>query len=145
MNLSVGNSSKPTRSDSHNSLGVYAQDVRYFAIEHMDVRREASQVGTAYKTSRSSTTSHERLCSVSQEEYPTSSESRKSGFFKTGANRTPGYGYLSHGHAASPSMGRLVADVLSAHSLRGRYPHPGLVHVDSFRITSNTIITVAVL
>ena len=27
----------------------YAQDVRYFAIEHMDVRREAFQAGTAYK------------------------------------------------------------------------------------------------
>jgi len=29
----------------------YAQDVRYFAKEHMDVRREASQVRSAYKNS----------------------------------------------------------------------------------------------
>jgi len=27
----------------------YAQDVRYFAIEHMDVRREVSQICTAYQ------------------------------------------------------------------------------------------------
>ena len=26
----------------------YAQDVRYFATEHMDVRREASQVGKTF-------------------------------------------------------------------------------------------------
>ena len=27
----------------------YVQDVRYFAIEHMDVRREASQARTVYQ------------------------------------------------------------------------------------------------
>ena len=34
------------------------------------------------------------------------------------------HGYLPLRHAASSSLSRLDADVLSAHSLRGRYPSP---------------------
>jgi len=36
----------------------YVQDVRYFAIEHMDVRREAFQVSTVYQASRFTNVAH---------------------------------------------------------------------------------------
>jgi len=50
----------------------YAQDVRYFAKEHMDVRREAFQVCTACKIPGLSTTRQGWPCSVSQGKLPAS-------------------------------------------------------------------------